>query len=91
MRAARSCCSRSPAVSGLLGLLFSEPCCADIMVAAVGFVPFSEGHFECVGGLTADPVLNQMRPLAEASQQVAHGDLPSHGLLQCIRGDAVPE
>ena len=79
------------AVSGLFGLLLFEPFSADVMVAAVRFIPFAEGRFECLSGLTKDPVLRQMRPLPEASKQVTHEDLPSHLPHEFIRGDAAPE
>ena len=78
-------------MSGLLRLLLPKPGSSDLMVAAVGFIPFSQGSFECLCGLAADPVLRQMRPLAEASQQVTHEDLPSHRPHELIRGDAGPE
>jgi hypothetical protein len=62
------------------------------MIATVGFIPFLEGGFECLCGLAADPVLRQMRPLAEAGQQVTHEELPSRGLSgQIIRRDAASE
>jgi hypothetical protein len=62
------------------------------MVATVGFIPFLEGSFECRCCFSADPVLRQMRPLAEAGQQITHEEHPSRGLSgQIIRRDAASE
>jgi hypothetical protein len=57
-------------------LLNREPRKADILIAAIGFVPIAFRSLQGCCCLTANLELWQMGSLAKAGDQITHGNLP---------------